>query len=149
MKPLVSCEKTAALTLVEVLVVIAVLFVLAALFLPSLARNKPQGRSMCINNLKQIGLAYVVWANDHNDKFPMQVSVTNWGAKELVLTEDVAGVFRTMSNDLVTPKLLVCPSDKGRIAATNFAAGFSAKNISYFVGLDAATNHPPKVSLRR
>lgn len=141
MKSRVSCQKITALTLLEVLVVIAVLFVLVALFLPTLARNKPQGRSLCVNNLKQIGLAYNIWAGNHNGKFPMQVSVTNWGARELALEGDVAGIFCTTSNDLNTPQVLWCPSDKSRVAAGNFA-GLSAKNISYFVGLDAATNHP-------
>ena len=47
-----------------------------------------------------------------------------------------------MSNELATPKVLVCPWDKDRVAATDFTAGLSASNISYFVGLDADTNHP-------
>jgi len=67
-------------------VVIAVLFVLAALFLPSLARTKNGRLPQCLNHLRQIGLANIVWASDHNGKFPMQVSVTNWGAKELALS---------------------------------------------------------------
>ena len=38
--------------------------------------------------------------------------------------------------------MLRCPADKDRIAAKIFTTDFSAKNVSYFVGLDADTNHP-------
>jgi hypothetical protein len=72
----------------------------------------------------------------------MQVSVTNWGAMELALTGDVAGVLRTMSNELSTPKVLICPKDTSRIAALNFATDFNNSKISYFVGVDATDAQP-------
>jgi prepilin-type processing-associated H-X9-DG protein len=98
---------------------------------------------MCVNNLKQVGLAYYVWADDHNGKFPMQVSVTNGGTMELTADGKNPWLnFLVMSNYLSTPKNLWCPSDKDRVVATNFATGFSAQNISYFVGLDAGTDRP-------
>ncbi len=50
--------------------------------------------------------------------------------------------YLAMSNVLDTPHVLWCPDDKGHVLATNWTSGFSAKNISYFVGLDASTNHP-------
>jgi hypothetical protein len=143
MKPRVSNEKTAALTLVEVLVVIFVLFVLAALLLPALAPVKVHRRSDCVLNLKHIGLSYFVWAGDHNGKFPMQVSVTDGGTMELITNGKNPWLnFLVMSNELNTPWILTCPADRDRTIATNFPAGFSAKNTSYFVGLDAVTNHP-------
>jgi prepilin-type processing-associated H-X9-DG protein len=113
-----------------------------ALLLPSCAHAGSGRPPRCMSNLRQIGLANLIWANDHAGKFPMQVSVTNGGAMELASTGDVAGMFRTMTNYLYSPKALWCPSDKDRVATTNFSTGISAKNISYFVGLDAATNHP-------
>jgi prepilin-type processing-associated H-X9-DG protein len=142
MKPRVSNQKTAALTLFEVLLVIVLLMILAAIFVPKVPERQPARRSMCLNNLKQIAVANLVWAGNHNGKFPMQVSVTNWGARELALTGDVAGIFCTLSNELATPKILWCPSDKDRVAAKDFTTGLSAKNVSYFVGLDADTKHP-------
>lgn len=142
MKPRVSHQKTAALTLVEVLLIIFVLFVLAALLLPATSHRGPAKGAMCLNNLKQVGIASLVWAGDHNGKFLMQISVTDGGAKELALKGDVVGIFQAMSNDLNTPKILWCPADTDHVMATNFAVGFSAKNISYFVCLDAATDHP-------
>ena len=52
-----------ALTLFEVLIIVAVLMLIAALLLPSIARPKRYSHTdYCVNNLKQVGLAYRVWA---------------------------------------------------------------------------------------
>jgi competence protein ComGC len=142
MKPHVSQQKTAALTLVEVLVVVFVLFVLVALLLPATSHRAPSMRFRCTQNLKQVGLAYNVWAGDHNGKFPMQVSVTNGGTMELNNGSNALADFLVMSNELNSPKVLHCPADIDRATATNFITGFSAKNISYFVGMDADKGHP-------
>ena len=45
--------------------------------------------------------------------------------------------LQMMSNELSTPKVVVCPKDLGRAFATNFAMGFNNTKLSYFVGLDA------------
>ncbi|HKI68147.1 MAG TPA: type II secretion system protein, partial [Verrucomicrobiae bacterium] len=95
-----------------------------------------------INNLKQIGLAFKEWSLDNKGRYPMQVSVANGGAGELIATGDVASVFWIMSNELNTPKILICPADKKRMAATNFENSLSDSNISYFVGIDATTSTP-------
>jgi hypothetical protein len=143
MKPRRSNQRNQALTPTEVLVVIVVLAVLVAMILPALiSAKRPSRRPVCVSNLKQIGLAFRVWEEDRGGKNPMQLSVTNWGAKELALTGDVAGIFCTMSSELSTPKVLVCPEDTGRIAATNFATDFNNNKISYFVGADATDTHP-------
>jgi len=135
-----------ALTLTELLVVICVVAVLVAVLLLSL-QNHHDGRQRiyCINNLKQVDLAFKIWEGDNGDKYPMAVSVTNGGAMELAVTGNVAGIFRTMSNELATPKVLVCPQDTKRIAGTDFFAGFSNANISYFVGLDAEDKYPQMI----
>jgi len=133
------------MTLTEVLVVIAVLAVFVAMFLPAIVSTGHTGRQRinCINNLKEIGLAYRVWAGDNNDKYPMFVSVTNGGAMELIATGDVAVCFQVMSNELSTPKILICPEDKKRLpAATSFSTSQLKNKISYFVGLDASDTQP-------
>src|SRR5437879_12778271 len=113
-----------AFTVVELLIVVACLAILAAIILPSMARPHSYGghRMQCINNLKQIALSFRCWSLDNNDKFPMQVSVTNGGAMEIVATGTAFTVFQVMSNELSTPKILFCPeeSDPKRIAASTF-----------------------------
>ena len=59
---------------------------------------------------------------------------------EYVNTAEVFRHFRTMSNELSTPNVLVCPSDT-RTAALNFSV-LSNANVSYFVGLDALDTFP-------
>jgi prepilin-type N-terminal cleavage/methylation domain-containing protein len=143
MKPRLSNQRNRALTLVEVLVVIAILAVLAAVFLSATDDNDKKAlRINCVSNLKQIGVAYRIWAGDHNGKYPMQTSVTNGGAMELISTGDVFANFQVMSNELSTPEILVCPADANRVAATNFTTDFNNSKISYFVGLDAVDTSP-------
>ena len=60
----------AAFTLIEMLVVIAIIAILAALLLPALARARQKGQqTVCLANLKQIGLAFDMYLNDHENRF--------------------------------------------------------------------------------
>jgi competence protein ComGC len=147
MKPRFSNQRNYALTLTEVLVVIAVLAVFVAIFLPALTPAKHHGGLNCVSNLKQVGLAYRLWEGDNNDKYPMFVSVTNGGAMEAIATGNVAACFQVMSNELSTPKILVCPEDADRIAATNFTTDFNNSKISYFVSLDVTNEINPQMIL--
>jgi prepilin-type processing-associated H-X9-DG protein len=143
MNPRVSHQKTAAMTLVEVFVVIIVLAVLAAVVLPPLSVKRPTKPIDCANNVKQISIAYRIWAGDNNGKYPMQVSVTNGGTMELNADGKNAWLnFLVMSNELSTPKVLVCPQDEEHLPpATNFSWQL-AGHISYFINSDASDAYP-------
>jgi prepilin-type N-terminal cleavage/methylation domain-containing protein len=148
MKPRISNQRNHALTLIEVLVVIVVILILAAILFPGRTPQTKARRINCVNNLKEIGLAYHIWAGDHEDKFPMQVSITDTnggGTIELISTGNVLATFQIMSNELSTPTLLYCTADKDHARATDFTTNFSAKNISYFVGVDADQSHPQMI----
>jgi prepilin-type processing-associated H-X9-DG protein len=115
---------------------------LVCLGLAWLSNARQRARSICCNcNLKQIGLAFRVWANDHQDQNPMQVSVTNGGTLELINRGNVFPHFQVMSNELNSPVILVCPEDSQRQPTTNFIT-LSDANVSYFVGVDARDSLP-------
>jgi prepilin-type N-terminal cleavage/methylation domain-containing protein/prepilin-type processing-associated H-X9-DG protein len=70
----VALRRRSAFTLVELLVVIAIVALLAALLLPVLAKAKAKGQAaFCLNNLKQMQLAWLSYTDDHQEVMPL-----NW-----------------------------------------------------------------------
>jgi len=128
---------TRAVTFIEIICVVAGLSMLAILILPLLAHSHRHTTDMkCRNNLKNIGLAYRIWATDNNDVFPFQVSTNKGGVLEL--TNDIAAQFGVLSNELSTPRILLCPRHYTLGAeATNWAS-LGPQNISFFVGIDGS-----------
>jgi competence protein ComGC len=136
----------AAMTLTEVVVVIAVVLILAVLLLPEYS-IKPKAYGInCAVNLKQITLAYRLWGIDHNDTYPMGIAVTNGGSMEMVTTGEVVHTFQVMSNELHNTKLLICPADTQHHWADSFGE-LAKSNISYFVGVEVTNDADPQMIL--
>ena len=143
MKRLPKPAANRAITLLEVLVVIAVIAMVAAMVLPMRYVPDKTPSAACLSHLKQIDLGFLLYAEDNAGKFPMQVSITNGGTMEF-LNRDHNQTFphyKKLDQYLRYTEVLRCPADKNRQTAAAYEA-LTDTNLSYFLNADVSTNDP-------
>jgi competence protein ComGC len=145
-----------AFTKVELLAVLAAMVVGVALLLPALARAKAKAnRISCVGNLKNLGLAMRIFATDNGGAFPWLLSTNasddgkggkiGPGTREFTANaRDLWRHFQILSNELSTPRILVCSSDKER-RPTRSWTNLNNLNLSYFLGLGASAEWPQSI----
>ena len=142
--------KSHAFTMTELLIVIVIVIVLFALFRPTNGRGRVKAqRIKCSSNLKQVALAFKMFAGDQDEKLPWEVySARNPdGARQQVWQ-----YFQAISNELGSAKILMCPGDVVRQPnrSSDFTDGMDGlansnrQNlaVSYFLGTSVSSNQP-------
>ena len=129
----------------EVILSLVVVSILVGILLPAMTPRPVHGKRIsCVSNIKQVGLAFRMWANDHGDRFPWQVSMSEMGTLEFAESRNVFLHFATVSNELNSPKVLACSSDT-KVSRESEWTNFNNAHLSYFVGLDSNEANPQTI----
>jgi prepilin-type N-terminal cleavage/methylation domain-containing protein len=122
-----ASRRSRGFTLIELLVVIAIIAILAAILFPVFAQAREKARSAtCLSNLRQIGLANLMYVQDYDERFPF--AGREWPAAGFV------DVWNGLSPYIKNTEMFVCKSDgkpawNQRWTATNDKA--LAKNLQF------------------
>ena len=120
----------------ELWIVVMIVVGLGFLMLLKISEAKRKAdRIWCVSYLKNITLGSRVYANDHEELVPQQVTTNKGGSLEFVGTHQSWRHFTAMSYYLGDPSLLTCFADS--LSATSNWGQFGSSNLSYFISLDA------------
>ncbi len=129
---------TRAELIMAVVVLMLIVLIFGGMLIPAVPREKAKApRIKCVNNLKNVALAFRIFATDHDGKFHGVLLASNVTDLSSIRIEDV---FGAVTNELL-PQVLHCPADRERKAAVSFG-GFSLENISYFTSLTSDETRP-------
>jgi len=135
--------------LMEMLLVAAIIMILMTLALPVIVRTKGRGLQLeCLSQLRQAGIGFVSYAQDHGDRFPFQVPMREGGTLELVQAANQGNDeffyafrhFQAISNEVNEPRIFRCPVDFRTAAGT--VAQLKNDNVSYFLAITAEPSRP-------
>ena len=121
-----------AFTLTELLIVIAVLALLATTQLPALTRAKvPLKLTQCLNNLRQIGQATMVYRADNNDTYPFGNRCTGPGTGSRSVLDPTCWPMQLLQylggyQTNIQPIIYVCPNEKGTASGWVFQVHYAA-----------------------
>jgi hypothetical protein len=100
-------------------------------------RDEPRTQHInCVNNLKQVALAFRQWALDNGDRYPFNVPTSAGVTLEFCAVgldgfdRNAALHFQVMSNELNTPMILICPKDRSKKRAADFSS-LKSSNVTY------------------